>query len=289
MEGRENNWTDGGNCPDFPDWPKFRKFFVFASGLPDPLRSAFRDAELLLRSARPIKVSGSTTAGVAAVEGVSYFVKRSNVPTLFDRVRRLGRLSRAQRNFLASERLAALGIRVPKVLMALNTARHGLPGPSYLVTEFLEPPMMVHDNFPAMLERRPLAHWVRKMASLMALMHRDGICHGDLKMVNFLAVAAPEEADGFTLGVLDFDGTKLTGRPVSRGARRKELARAVSSCLLRLAMPEIGAAPEPEALLRNWCDAYLEAGGTDLRGDRKLDKLLRAFLDRAGRRGKGLS
>ena len=276
-------------CPAFPAWPELGKRFVFAPGLAPALRDALRDAEPLLRSARPVKVSGSTTAGVAAVDGVSYFVKRSNVPTLLDRVRRIGRLSRAKRNYLASERLAALGIRVPKVLMALTTTWHGLPGPSYLVTEFLERPMTVHHNFPAMLERKDLEYWVRKMASLMALMHRDGICHGDLKMVNFLAVAAPEEADGFTLGLLDFDGTKLTGRPLSRRARRKELARAVSSCFLRLVKLESCTVPELGTLLRNWCDAYCEAGGTDLRGDRKLAKLVRAFLKRAERRGKGLS
>lgn len=284
----EGNNRNAG-CPGFPAWPELGKRFVFAPGLAPGLRDAFRDAELLLRSARPVKVSRSTTAGIVAAEGVSYFVKRSNVPTLLDRVRRIGRLSRAQRNLLASERLAVLGIRVPKVLMALTTTLHGLPGPSYLVTEFLPRPMTVHEALPAMLERQPPEYWARKMAALMELLHRGGIVHGDLKMVNFLAVASPEEADGFTLGLLDFDGTKLGTRPVSRRARRKELARAVSSCFLRLARPETGGVPELETLLRNWCDGYWEAGGTDFRGDRKLDKQVRAFLERAGRRRKGLS
>ena len=262
----ENTYNlTGKSCPACPDWPRLRKRCCFAPGLPEERKKQLGDVDALLSRAEPVKVSNSTTAGVASVGSEKFFIKRSNVPSWRDRFRRLGRLSRAERNELFSRRIAALGIRVPAVWMSVSTSSWGMPGPSYLVTEYFPGVMNAADNFGAMLAKAPPPVWIRRMTEIMARLHEAGIVHGDLKMVNFLALPG-KGPDGFELGLFDFDGTSATHGACPRRVRRRELARAVSSFYDFLPRAGKGGEYSLAAVTALWCRDYHAAGAPDFSG-----------------------
>ena len=99
-----------------------------------------------------IKNSRSTTAGIFSLNDKKYFIKRSNVNSLSERIRRIGRLPRSTRNLLAAEKLTEIGILTPKVYLSLETGSYFLPGACYLITEAYPPPMTAGDSFVELLE-----------------------------------------------------------------------------------------------------------------------------------------
>lgn len=96
----------------------------------------------------------------------------------------------------------------------------------------------------------------------------------------------PDGDGDFELGLFDFDGTGVGRHACGPRARRKELARVISSCRLELdrrnLRPELGIA-ELNGL---WCEAYAEAGGPDFSGDSRLLKRVLRFLERARLKGR---
>lgn len=164
------NFT-GGCCPENPDWDCLWKRYRFASGLSEELELKFRNPEQLLREAELVKNSRSTTAGIFTIGMHKFFIKRSNTPKLSDRLRRIGRRSRAEVNLRITRLIGALGIRAPEVLMTLSTAPGGLPGASYLITEYFPDPMNAAQNLSAMLAAAPLERWARRMAKVMVAIH----------------------------------------------------------------------------------------------------------------------
>lgn len=277
------NFT-GSCCPENPDWDCLWKRYRFAPALSEELKLKFRNPEQLLREAELVKNSRSTTAGIFTADSRKFFIKRSNTPNLTDRLRRIGRRSRAEVNLKITRLLGQLGIRAPEVLMTLSTAPCGLPGASYLVTEYFPEPMNAAENLAAMLASAPLENWVGRMTRIMVTLHDAGIAHGDLKLVNWLAL--PDGNGDFELGLFDFDGTAVSSDGCDARLRRKELARVVSSLKLELdrrsLLPELDIAE----LNRLCCEHYAVAGGPDFSGDGRLLNRVLKFLQRQRRKGR---
>lgn len=214
--------------PANPLWNTRFKSYAFAEDLEPSLREAFLDAEGLLMQSRVIKNSRSTAAGIFHLHDTDYFIKRSNVNGLLGQLRRIGTLSRAKRNALMASELEKIGVLTPKVYMALDCSPYALPGTSYLITECFPNPITVAGNMKALREfYGGNRKFIDALAELAAILHNNGIEHGDFKITNILAL---KTADGkFRLGVFDLDGCKKYSMPCPEHIRIKELARVASA------------------------------------------------------------
>jgi hypothetical protein len=214
--------------PVNPHWDTRFKSYAFAGGLEQALRDAFLDAEGLLMQSNIIKNSRSTTAGIFRLNGIDYFIKRSNVNGLPGQLRRIGGISRARRNALMAAELEKIKVITPQVYMSLDTRPYGLPGTSYLITECFPSPINVAGNMKALREfYGGNKEFINALAGLAATLHNNGIEHGDFKITNILAL---KDADGrFELGVFDLDGCRKYSMPCPENIRIKELARVASA------------------------------------------------------------
>ena len=265
--------------PENPMWDTRFKSYAFADGLAEELCAIFRDAEGLLLQSRVVKNSRSTTAGIFTVNGVDYFVKRSNVNSFFERVKRIGRQPRSMRNLQVTNKLEQLGIAVPQIFMTLSTAPGLLPGASYLITECFPEPMTAANNLTALLEsagsERNLAS---KIAQMACKLHDNGVEHGDFKLNNILNICCPDGS--FKLGLFDFDGSVLYAGSCPDNVRIKELARIASSYFMRCCDLELAAAGDFTRMIRLWAEVYAQCGAKDFSGNSKYLRRCRKFLPR---------
>lgn len=263
--------------PENPAWNTRFKRYAFADGLPQELMEAFRDAESLVLRADMIKNSRSTTAGIFVVDGKKYFIKRSNVNTVWERIRRIGRLPRSTRNLLAAEKLTTIGIFTPKVYLSLETGSHLLPAASYLITEYYPRPMSAGENLADLLEYFGSAEkFADAVCAMIINMHCNSMTHGDLKMSNIMAV---KDSDGkFKLGLFDLDGVLWHGSSCPEKTVIKELARLASSFCLTGLDHRIFDVSKAADYLRIWSRAYAKAGGIDYTDNALYRQRLAGFM-----------
>ena len=263
--------------PENPVWNTRFKRYAFADGLSQELMGIFRDAESLVLSADIIKNSRSTTAGIFVVDGKKYFIKRSNVNGVGERIRRIGRLPRSTCNLLAAEKLTSIGIFTPKVYLSLETGSYLMPAASYLITEYYPQPMTASENFAALLEYFGSAEmFAVAFCSMVINMHCNSMTHGDLKMCNIMAV---KDNDGnFKLGLFDLDGVLWHGSSCPERKVIKELARLASSfCMTGLAL-KIFDESKIADYLQIWSRAYAAVGGIDYTDNALYRRRLARFM-----------
>ena len=257
-----------------PDWNTRFRSYAFADSAAAEMRAVFRDAEGLLAQSELVKNSRSTTAGIFRIGEKEYFIKRSNIKSFAVRLRRIGRKSRAVHSWQISEVIAKLGILVPEVFAAISTYPWGLPGASYLITEKFPLPMTLNQVFNEFLEQQHgnCADFIKEVVRIAAIIHHNGVEHGDLKLSNVLAVRNSDRS--FTLGLFDFDGSIKYSGAVPAKARARELARMASSYFMRCC--DLGIAVDFYGNLQQWAAIYAELTGFDF-SDNK------AYINRAVR------
>ena len=264
-------------APANPHWNTRFKRYAFADGLSEELQESFRDAESLVLRADMIKNSRSTTAGIFSFNDKRYFIKRSNVNSVWERIRRIGRLPRSTRNLLAAEKLTTIGIFTPKVYLSLETGSHLLPAASYLITEYYPRPMSAGENLADLLEYFGSAEkFADAVCAMIINMHCNSMTHGDLKMSNIMAV---KDSDGkFKLGLFDLDGVLWHGSSCPEKMVIKELARLASSFCLTGLDHRIFDVSKAADYLRIWSRAYAKAGGIDYTDNALYRQRLAGFM-----------
>ena len=282
MQQSTNSCNRKISVPGNPLWNTRFKSCVFADDIAEELCGKFRDAELLLQNSTIIKNSRSTTAGIFHLHGIDYFIKRSNVNSFFERVKRIGRTPRALRSYHISAFLEKLGVRVPRVFMAMTTLPGGLPGASYLITEAFPQPMTVSNNLPRLLEfYGSCEKTAQAIADLAHKVHDAGLEHGDFKLNNILF--ADHADNSFELGLFDFDGTILHRTSCSYKVRCRELARIASSYFLRGCDLAFCTGKDAGENARMWAKAYARGGKFDFAGDKTYMRRYEDFL-KAGKK-----
>ena len=179
----------------------------------------------LLAAARIVKDSRGTTAGIAEVDGAKVFVKNYNAYNLKRKLRWLLDTPRPQRVLEATRAISALGIPVPELLCGASWKTGVLARRHAVVFAAYPDPLTAAEQIAFITEPAVFTRFFDELAAMMALIHRNSICHGDLKLHNILLRQLRD--GGFKLGLFDFDGVKF-GK-LSERARAKELARVLSS------------------------------------------------------------
>ena len=263
--------------PANPLWNTRFKDYAFAEDLEDTLREHFFNAEELLMQSAPIKNSRSTTAGIFRLNETDYFIKRSNVNGLFNRLRRLGTISRAMRNAIMARELEKIGVLTPKVFLALDTRPYKLPGSSYLITECFPGKINVAGNMKALREFFGSNQaFISNLAGLAVKLHNNGIEHGDLKITNILALK--DAAGAFRLGVFDLDGCCRHAGKFPDSVRIRELARVASAYFI---MSYNLGFYEKEDEMENrklFLQSYAEHGGGNFAGNQDFHRRIEKFF-----------
>ena len=202
-----------------------------------------------------------------------YFIKRYNLPGFFTQIRRRFRLARPFKVLAGAEHFAELGIETPRVVAALIENR-GLIRRELLVTELLPEDAVLFS--PAVEDGEDRDElWRRLRDDLLPLvvkLHDSGWVHGDLSLRNLYYRRGTE-----ICGFIDLDGTVRKSRGgLALPHREKELARIVSSFLLRTRTPD-----NTVARLREMTERYETLAGVRL-DRRELSRRLHDFVE--GRR-----
>ena len=265
------------DAPVNPAWNTRFKRYAFADGISDELKDAFRDAEGLILRAELIKNSRSTTAGIFSLNDKKYFIKRSNVNSLSERIRRIGRVPRSTRNLLAAEKLTEIGILTPKVYLSLETGSNFLPAACYLITEAYPHPMTAGKNFAELIKFfNGEENLVETICAMVIKMHCSSLTHGDLKSSNIMAI---KDADGsFQLGLFDLDGVQWHGSSCPEKAVVKDLARMASSFCLDGSYYNIFDKSKFADYCRIWSKAYAAVGGVDYTANALYHQRLKRFM-----------
>lgn len=156
-----------------------------------------------------------------AVNG--FFVKRYNLPGIFNQLRSYFKTPRPFRVLKGTELLHHSGIATPAVTGAFISWQ-GLCRQEFLVTELLDENNQFLNKM--LLTGRKDEVWqllLEKFIPALAKLHDAGAVHGDLSMRN-LYLSKENSA-----GMIDLDGMKFFSKAVPQAAREAELGRLISS------------------------------------------------------------
>lgn len=231
---------------------KHTVFAVPASHCSEELFRMLDDFDHVLENGKILKNSPTTTASLAELAGQKVFLKRTNNKNWKFTLRYLFRPARAFRSAVAAERLERIGIPTPPVLAAgerrcglilkcgylVTGSEAGISGMNTVIESSEDP-------------CHAMTAFLGKAAVMMALLHRNHVVHGDLKLTNFYQNAGGE------YGIWDLDSVKCYSKKIPQRQIENELTRLLASCVATLRVT--GNAPteaEIAALVKDFCENY---------------------------------
>lgn len=226
-------------------------FAVPESYFSDGLCCMLENFDSVLASGKILKNSPTTTASLAELDGKPVFLKRTNNKNWLFTLRYLFRSARAFRSAVAAEKLAQLGIPTPPVI-AVGERRCGLVLKSgYLITGS-EPGICGMDRaiFDSEKPVEKMSRFLDEAAEMIALLHRNNVVHGDLKLINFYQNSRGEP------GIWDLDSVKVYRNGVPCSEVEKELTRLLASCVAVMQLIPGADVPEINALTEQFCTNY---------------------------------
>jgi hypothetical protein len=204
--------------------------FALASGsAQDFLAEHFTEIDDMIRKGARLKTSVESSAAVFTLPGgQKVFVKRNSNRGFGFTVKYFFIPARVFRAALAAHSVAEAGILTPRVLAAGEKRRAGVLLAGYLITDAAT---NACDLMTYTIERPDapagMPKLIREAARIAAALHRRGIYHGDLKLVNLYRTA-----DDAPCGVWDLDSAQLFPAEVPRDLIVRELGRIASSVLI---------------------------------------------------------
>ena len=195
----------------------------------EALRSCVLDPEALMKDSTVIKDSRTTKAVLATLsDGTKVFIKRYNNKGLKYTLKYMFRKARAFRAWRSAWALEACGVPTPKNFAAVSFRRFGIIKSAYLITEQLENTVSTREFYKTIQSNEQLCvQYIDDIVRMIAILHENGIIHGDLKLSNTYIQKNKEEQYNF--GLWDLDGTKFSKEGISIASRRSELARIIAS------------------------------------------------------------
>lgn len=178
------------------------------------------DPDLLLRTARIVKPGSRTHAGIVAIDGLDYFLKRYNDRGWWYRFRNLLLTPRAVRTWRIHWEMYRRGLPVPQPYLCLVERRYGLLRRSYILMDYAVGTLPLYRVWPTLAyeQRRGV---VAMAGRIIGRFHREGIVHRDYKWSN-LIVSGDDRVQAMT--VVDLDASQFVKKSGER-PYRKDLDR----------------------------------------------------------------
>lgn len=199
------------------DW---NHYIVYERSLEsEPLQAFLKDPDLFVEQGSIIKNGGSATVALIEIAGTQYVLKRYNIKSIWHRLRRQFRPSRAWVCWRNAHMLEMLGIATAKPLVMMERRFGLLRREAYFLCEYVPGEDALHFFKKEPINSPALALVLEQFKALFRTMRDYAIVHGDMKATNFHV-----NAQGIT--VLDLDGMfqELDQRLFEK-ARAKDLQR----------------------------------------------------------------
>lgn len=209
---------------------RFDRVAVFDRADDGPQLQAFiGQPDTFMVNARMLKNGDSTTVVALKLDGKLCVVKRYNLRNFWYVLRRLFRPSRAWHCWRNAHMLEAVGVDTPRPVLLLEQRWGPLRRVAYFVTEWSEGEDVLTLLADRSAREVPWPEILLRFRQLFTVMRRYQLIHGDMKVSNFLYLAA-SESDGAPgrLTVLDLDATRQEG---CRKRFRKYFAKDVNRFL----------------------------------------------------------
>ncbi len=210
-----------------------------------------KNFDYALANGKILKDSPTTTAALVECAGQKFFLKRTNNKNWKFTLRYLFRSARAFRSAAAAVKFAQIGIPTPPVIAAgerrrgpilkcgclITGSEPGICGMDHAITESADP-------------AGTMTVFLEKAAEMMALLHRNKVLHGDLKLCNFYCAGNGEP------GIWDLDSVKVYRKNVPIRKTEVEISRLLASCVaLQQQIPGLSV-PEIDRMSEQFCQFY---------------------------------
>lgn len=193
------------------------------------LRQCILNPEVLMEKGTVVKNSRTTKAVLTAFgSGLDVFIKRYNNKGFKYSLKYMLRKARAFRAWKSAWTIEVCGIPTPKNIAAVSFRKFGVLKSAYLITECLPNTVDVLDFYKIIQGNKELrCQYVDDIVRMIAMLHENGIRHGDLKLSNIYI--QKHNDDQFAFGLWDLDGTRFYENGVTEEIRRSEMARVIAS------------------------------------------------------------
>jgi tRNA A-37 threonylcarbamoyl transferase component Bud32 len=150
----------------------------------------------------PMKLGNSTSVFRINFPGHHLMIKRYNVKSAWQWLRRCWRRSRAKKAWIIGNVLHMLGLPAQEPVAFFEYHIFGLNGRGYYIARYVDGQPL--KNYTAQkLSEKDLADIVEQVFSIFYQLHTAKICHGDCKATNFIV-----KPDGKVV-LVDIDGTQI--------------------------------------------------------------------------------
>ena len=220
--------------------------------------STFRSEDLdsMLKNGVSLKDSPTTTAALVRFPGsdTEYFLKRNNNKGFRFTCRYLFRKARVFHAAEMAEVFENLKIRTPKAYMAAEKKTGLYLHAGYILTEKITATPIDKLLLNAEDNEAFLKTFLRWAAKTITTLHRAGIVHGDLKLINFYCDGDWKDPDN-SFGIWDLDSVRIRKKAIPG-----EVDREISRIFFTLAyyFNELNDCDKIKERCREFCALYHE-------------------------------
>lgn len=147
-----------------------------------------------------LKNGGSSTVIKVTLDNREWVIKRYNMKSIWHRMRRLLRQTRAHKSWRLAQKLDLFNVNTPKPVAYLESNYFGLRGKSYYVSEYVRGTDLKTYLLPYAEQAWNALPVIQRVVQLLRALAKIEITHGDLKASNIIMNENAQPA------IIDLDG-----------------------------------------------------------------------------------
>ncbi|MFT6751389.1 MAG: tRNA A-37 threonylcarbamoyl transferase component Bud32 [Candidatus Azotimanducaceae bacterium] len=184
-ESRKKYYLDKAfrDCTRFVCQSSFSRFMVCErKDFNSEMESLLLDPDKYIDSGRILKDGNSATVSLVQLSNRSLVIKRYNIKNPWHAIKRAMQKTRAWLSWSNAYHMEFLGIRSLKPVAMLEHRMGPLRNKAYFITEYIEGP----DALAYLPTVEQYGGEIEELASMLLLLSKNKISHGDLKATNFV-------------------------------------------------------------------------------------------------------